>query len=67
MKYEAKFRLRKKSILPAKTGGRKAWKELKSNMKKKRGKEVTKLYNTRKGDKVPYGFNKHYRLKSLES
>ena len=52
MKYEPKFRLRRRDILPKKVGGRKAWKELKTKMKKTRGKEITKIYNSRKTDKA---------------
>lgn len=52
MKYEAKFRLRSKNILPKKVGGRKAWKELKTKMNKSRGKERGKLYLSRKTDKT---------------
>jgi hypothetical protein len=69
LKYEPKFVLRRKEIIPKKVGGRKAWKELKSKMRRARGKEVTKIYNTRKTDKVNPD-NKHYlyfRFTKLEN
>jgi small subunit ribosomal protein S24e len=52
LKYEPKFRLRRKEVIPKKATNRKAWKELKTKIRKSRGKERSKLYATRKTDKV---------------
>ena len=52
LKYEPKFRLRRREILPKRASNRKAWKELKTKIRKSRGKERSKLYVSRKTDKV---------------
>ncbi len=52
LKYEPKFRLRRREIIPRKASNRKAWKELKTKIRKNRGKERSKLYLSRKTDKV---------------
>jgi small subunit ribosomal protein S24e len=52
MKYEPKYTLRRREILPKRASNRKAWKELKTKIRKSRGKERSKLYVSRKTDKV---------------
>ncbi|CAK68280.1 unnamed protein product (macronuclear) [Paramecium tetraurelia] len=51
MKFEPKFRLRRRGIIPKRDGSRKGWKEVKSKLKKTRGAEKTKIYMSRKTDK----------------
>ena len=51
LKYEPKFRLRRRAIIPKREGSRKGWKEIKSKLKKTRGAEKTKIYVSRKTDK----------------
>jgi small subunit ribosomal protein S24e len=51
LKFEPKFRLRRRAIIPKREGSRKGWKEVKSKLKKTRGAERTKIYMSRKTDK----------------
>lgn len=51
LKYESKYRLRRRGNIPKREGSRKGWKEVKTKLKKTRGAEKTKIYMTRKTDK----------------